>query len=55
MELRRCSANTQPDNECVIKALIGRFLHSLYSKPVPEHDVVPEGPVDVQVDLFYLC
>lgn len=42
-------------HECVIKASIRCFLHSLYSKPLPEHDVVPEGSVDVQVYLFYLC
>lgn len=40
---------------CVTEALIHRFLHLLYSKPVPEHDVVPEGSVDIQVYLFDLC
>lgn len=32
-----------------------RYLNSLYSEPVPEHDVVPEGSVDIQVYLFDLC
>ena len=35
------------------RALDLEYLHD--SKAVPEHDVVPEGSVNVQVDLFDFC
>lgn len=31
-----------------------RYMNSPFSKPFPEHDVVPEGSVDIQVYLFDL-
>lgn len=30
-------------------------MNSLHSKAVHEHDVVPEGSVDIQVDLLNFC